>query len=312
MKHWVVIPTVGRKSLERLVFQILQDATTSHLEINILIALNGAVNLDFLAASNVQVLTVSKFPIGVAKTMNLALQQVSEGIVWTIADDEEWCAGKFRTDLQDFSDPDAPEILSPIAFFEDELGREIRPKNRIKKDEKILDYFYGSISLGRNPNYFSLSGAVARKQTWLKVKFPEGLLSREDTLYLVEQERLGTTFGHGSKPTVKISTDLKRAVRRDSDIEEVIRWGSEHLTPKQFLGLVGCGWCKPFVASRDTKKLMAMIKALVFLHKSRFSFSVRARAVGLLIIWSIFSLLPVNQLARIRQMVRYSHKRIEA
>ena len=312
MKYWVVIPTVGRSSLDLLISQIIDDAAKFQIEINVLIALNGSKNLKHLSSAQVQVVRISEIPIGVAKTMNSALKMLPDGLVWTIADDEEWCTGKFQSDLQDLAQDDAPEILSPIAYFRDELGVEIRPKTVIKPGEKILDYFYGKVSFRRNPNYFSLSGAVASKDTWTRVQFPEGLLSREDTLYLVEQEILGTTFGHASKPTVRITIDLVRAVERDSSVSEVINWANANLTDKQFLGLVGCAWCKPFVASRGTLKLLEMIIAVVSQKNSKFPISIRIRAIGLLAIWSLISLLPVTQLARIQQSIRKLHTWNEA
>lgn len=309
---WVVIPTIGRTNLELLISQILADASDSLIDVKILVALNGSKNLDSLSSTQVQVARISEIPIGVAKTMNAALRMIPSGLVWTIADDEEWCTGKFLSDLRDLSRDTAPDILSPIAFFQDELGIEIRPKTPIKPGEEILDYFYGKVSFGRNPNYFSLSGAVAEKETWTRVEFPEGLLSREDTLYLVEQERLGTTFGHASKPTVRIAIDLGRAVERDNNVSVVINWANSNLTDKQFIGLVGCAWCKPFVASRKTLKLLEMIIAISSQRNPKFSFSTRMKTIGLLVIWSLLSLLPINQIARIRQNILNSHKRNEA
>jgi hypothetical protein len=301
MKYRVVIPTIGRPSLDILIKQILADSEKARVDLEIVVAVNGSENLESLSSDRVKVLRISDKPIGVAKTMNLALSQISDGLVWTIADDEEWCLGKFESDLRDLAQEDAPEILSPIAYFTDEVGTGIRPRNRIQKNEEILDYFYGRISFGRNPNYFSLSGAVAQKSTWVRIKFPEDLKSREDTLYLVLQQRQGTIFGHASQPTVKINIELQRAVDRDKNIEEVIQWASVNLNSTQFKGFVGCAWCKPFVVSKDTRKLLEMFNSLLRGKKVNFSTSVRLETACLVLVWAIISCVPLSRLRLLRR-----------
>jgi hypothetical protein len=300
----VVIPTIGRPSLDVLVSQILMDAEISGIELEIIVALNGNANLNYLSSGKVRILIISETPIGVAKTMNLALSQIPEGLVWTIADDEEWCVGKFESDLSDLKMDKPPEILSPIAYFTDELGTEIRPRRSIARDEDILDYFYGRISMGRNPNYFSLSGAVATKSTWLRVKFPEDLKSREDTLYLVMQQKQGTSLGHASKPTVKINIELQRAVNRDDRIEDVIQWANRNLNQRQFRGFVGCAWCKPFVASRNPKKLLEMLKTLILGSEIHFSRWVRLETAFLVLTWAIISIVPLEKIKSVRTGLR--------
>lgn len=300
----VVIPTIGRSSLDVLVSQILMDTKISGIELEIIIALNGNANLNYLSSENVRILSISETPIGVAKTMNLALSQIPEGLVWTIADDEEWCLGKLESDLSDLRKVDSPEILSPVAYFTDELGTEIRPRRSITRNEDILDYFYGRISLGRNPNYFSLSGAVATKSTWLRVKFPEDLKSREDTLYLVMQQKEGTSLGHASRPTVRINIELQRAVNRDDKIEDVIQWANRNLNRKQFRGFVGCAWCKPFVVSRNPRKLLEMLKTLIFGREVRFSRIARLETALLVLIWTIISIVPLEKMKLVRRRLR--------
>ena len=261
MRKVVVIPTVGRDSINSLIQQIQSDAKSASLDIEIFIALNGTLEKSIVFSGNVSLLEISNIPIGVGETVNRALELVPESLVWTIADDEDWLIGKFSHDLMIMMGVNPPEILSPIAHVADELGMRIRPTKTIG-DENIIDYLYSNVHLGRNPRYFTLSGACASRDVWTRVAFPSNMQSREDTSYLKAQAELGTIFRHGGLPTVKVNTSLKRSANRDEDTDEAFFWAHKNLSKRQFVGFLGCSWPKPHVQTGNLLVIQKMIKKI--------------------------------------------------
>ena len=259
MKYMVVIPSLGRISLGDLVDQIKKDERDSGISVQIFVALNGSIPED-MNLNQVEILRISDKPVGVATAVNLALSQIEDGLVWTIADDETWLLGKFRADLLSISNLNSNSILLPSSVFNDEFGESIRPKIPLKSDEKILDYLYAHIHLGRNPRYISLSGACALRSTWRNVSFPEGKQTREDIEYLYLQERNGCHFIQSLDITVGINVELARGAKREQIALEAIGWANERLTDRQKIGFIGCAWVKPLVYSRNTVEMRKMKK----------------------------------------------------
>jgi len=259
MKYMVVIPSLGRISLGDLVDQIKKDERDSGISVQIFVALNGSIPED-MNLSQVEILRISDKPVGVATAVNSALSQIEDGLVWTIADDETWLPGKFRADLLAISNLNSNSILLPSSVFNDEFGESIRPKIPLKYDEKILDYLYAHIHLGRNPRYISLSGACALRSTWRNVSFPEGKQTREDIEYLYLQERNGCHFIQSLDITVGINVELARGAKREQIALEAIGWANERLTDRQKIGFIGCAWVKPLVYSRNTVEMRKMKK----------------------------------------------------
>lgn len=254
----MVIPTVGRDSLKKLIDQILSDAKSNSLDVMIFIALNGTLETQIFDSENLSVLKISKEPIGVGETVNRALALVPDSMVWTIADDEDWLPGKFNHDLSIMMANNPPEILSPIAYVTDETGMRVRPAQVIG-DEGIIDYLYSHIHFGKNPRYFTLSGACATRKVWMRVAFPSDMSSREDISYLKTQGELNTIFKHGQTPTVGINISLERSANRDQNCAEPLFWACKNLDTKQLVGFLGCSWPKPHVQTGNFQVIQEMI-----------------------------------------------------
>ena len=287
MRKVVIIPTVGRNSVNKLIQQIQTDAKYASLDIEIYVALNGTLEKPIAISENVSTLEISKTPIGVGETVNKALTLVPESLVWTIADDEDWLIGKFNHDIQIMLGPDSPDILSPIAYTEDELGKSVRPTKTIRA-ENVIDYLYANIHFGRNQRYFTLSGACANRDVWKRVAFPSNLQSREDTSYLKAQAELNTVFRHGEKPTVRINTSLKRSAYRDEDTADALFWALKNLTSRQFVGFLGCSWPKPHVLNGNFCVIQEMITKVIKINEV--SVIARTRTTLLLMYWLSISL----------------------
>lgn len=262
MKYMVIIPSLGRPSLGDLIEEIKRDEIHCGIRVEIYVALNGNLP-DGMHIDNVNLLNLSQEPIGVATAVNSALNIVPDGLIWTIADDETWKIGKFQSDLETIRDLAGQWILLPTSIFKDELGEAIRPRIPIKKGEAVLDYLYSHIHFWRNPRYISLSGACAERSTWLNVKFPETMQTREDIDYIYLQEMQGCQLVQSSEITVGINVKLERGANREQAASDALIWAEERLTKKQRVGFLGCAWVKPLVYSRNIAEMKKMKKLLV-------------------------------------------------
>lgn len=288
----VVIPTVGRQSLLKLVEEIIDDSKCAAIEVEIYVALNGVFNERTLLPEQVKILEISDKAIGVGRTMNEAVRMVPSGIVWTIADDENWLPGKFLHDLGIMNRDDAPDILSPIAILTDEVSSRIRPRKKIKNND-VASYLFSKFHFGANPTYLTLSGACAEKEVWLREQFPTDLLSREDIVYLLNQAKKLTTFSHGNVPTVKINISLERSAKRDTSNRDSIVWAKNNLNQNQISVFLGCIWPKPHVLTGNYKILLKMLaiqsKDVEISRKARVQISMS------LIYWTMVALVFVSR-----------------
>jgi|688.fasta_scaffold201263_1 hypothetical protein len=288
MRLVVVIPTIGRDSLKKLVEQILNDAKSNSLEVKIYIALNGTLETQIFDSENLSVLNISKVPIGVGETVNRALALVPDSMIWTIADDEDWLPGKFNHDLSIMMATNPPEILSPKAYVTDETGMRVRPA-KVIGDEEIIDYLYSHIHFGKNPRYFTLSGACATREVWMRAAFPSDMSSREDISYLKTQAELQTIFKHGQIPTVGINISLERSANRDQNCAEPLSWACENLDTKQLVGFLGCSWPKPHVQTGNFQVIQEMIRmALEIVEIPKLA---KLKVALLLSYWSVISII---------------------
>ena len=288
MKYTVLIPTLGRPSLFDLVQQIAIDRDISQLDVEIVVALNGE-SVAFLENQEITLLHLSNQPMGVGAAVNKALLQVDEGWVWTIADDENWLPGKFRSDLGHISKLPECSILMPTSNFVDEIGKSKRPRIPIGKGEKVFDYLYSHLHFARSPRYISLSGACALRKTWISAKFPESMQTREDIEYLALQEEIGCKFVHNEQVTVGINVLLSRGALREQNALEALKWAEMRLTEKQRVGFIGCSWVKPLVFSGNRSELRDML-VLINSGESSLSLLNRYKLHLLLRYWSIVSI----------------------
>lgn len=283
MKFSVIIPTVGRQSLVKLVEEIKRDSASSKIDIGIYIAKNGTLPRE-LDTDLLNILNYGSSPIGVGAAVNLALTEVPEGVVWTIADDENWLTGKIESDVEKFSRLEMNSILLPRSLFIDEIGTVVRPKVPLSDDEAILDYLYSHIHFGRNPRYVSLSGACAMKTTWDEVKFPENMKIREDIDYLYFQELRGCKLVQNDQVTVQINVELSRGALREQNAFEALEWANIRLNNNQRVGFLGCGWVKPLAYSGNIKAMSQMYRTLKF-KKNLLSYCDVLLVKSLLLYW---------------------------
>jgi hypothetical protein len=287
----VLIPTTGRSTLVALADSIMSDAAASGIRVRIVLALNGAV-LHLPTHRNIEIIELAKFPIGVSKAMNSALEKLSKCVVWTIADDEFWLPGKFKSDLETLQMVGWDAIILPRAIFVDQMGVVVRPRKPLQENQTVASYLFGKLHLGRNPSYISLSGAVALLDVWRKIRFPEDMSIREDIEYLIRHESKGTRLIHNPKTTVKIHVDLNRAHEREIEdgIDALLDWTRNRLLPRERRNFFAITWQKPLAATGDYSTILFNYRELRKGYWNEFSFFDRMCVSILAFYWFIFAL----------------------
>jgi len=286
MNLMILIPTLGRETLNVIISQILTDAQSARVDVTIYVGLNGIIDSNVHLPHNVRLLNISKTPIGVSECVNIALSMIPSGFLWTIADDDEWLLGKFACDVQFLKTLEMNNsVLLPRIILNDSAGKAIRPKVTIE-NQNVRDYLYGHISLRRNPRYVTMSGACAHTIFWSRVKFPT-MPVREDIVYLIEQEKLGTRFVQPQKPTVKINIDFNRGLARDMDIDAALEWQRAFLHRQHAIGFLGCAWPKPFAASGHPHQIRKMGQQITKENLEDLGF-LRRICIKLLLVYWIF------------------------
>lgn len=232
---------------------IQKDAESTGLDVTIYIGLNGILEADLSSFSSVHILHICDKPYGISNTLNRALEMIPVGLLWTIADDDDWLVGKFRSDLESLKSHSANTLLLPKCQYSDGYTTSVRPRRPIQ-DESILNYLYGHFSLWRNNRYITMSGACAEIDFWRRVKFPD-IGSREDVTYLIEQEKIGLEIRQSKTVTVRVNIHYRRTVIRDSEIEQTIGWALNFLNQRQLVRFLSSAYSKPFVESGNFQVL---------------------------------------------------------
>lgn len=264
----VLIATVGRPSLGDLCDSILEDATSSGVEVTIYVALNGHLKADVNTNdSRVKLIHVSELPCGVGKATNEAMAMLPDGWTWVIADDDFWHTGKFTNDLEFLShySPSVRLLLLPSVEFWDNFSKRIRPQKPLKANGSVLKYLYGHPAFLRNTRYITLSGSVAQTFVWNSYPFGNGAV-REDIDLLIEMQNGGVVLAHAPKVSVTIDARTVRGADRDPS-GPALAWALSHLSGMQFTWFIGTRWPKPFVWDGKTAEIQEMI-SLVSLDRT--------------------------------------------
>ena len=258
----VLIASVGRESLVTLCNSILTDSEGLDFRPRIFVALNGTEPLGLRELeTDVEVLKISSMPIGVGNAMNMGLEKVPDGLVWTIADDDDWLQGKLAYDAGLMADLGSECVLLPKVRYRDErsLVHTIRPRIAIQPGESVLSYLYGRPTFWRNPRFITLSGSVAERSVWQD--FPFGTAGvREDIDQLNEMQKSGIKLIVGEVVSVQINVALARGAQRDPS-SDAIEWSIKNLTQWESVWFLGTRWTKPRVSVGDSQGILDMIRA---------------------------------------------------
>lgn len=220
----ILIPSLGRPTLKKVIDQIIQDKGSFRLQIIVIAdgheAMASIRSISFLSREISLILNTRTK--GVSGSLNSGLKHASGEYLMIFSDDDEWLSGKIGTSIESIKG----KKNTCICFQVETLGKngltKVRPSYRPKSPIEPLLYCYGNSPFLNNPRYLSLTSFIAP----IGVKeyfFPEDLASREDIVWLHNVYRNGFDIIFAEGICAKVEIGYDRTSERDSD-PELARW----------------------------------------------------------------------------------------
>lgn len=220
----VIIPTVGRPSLERAIASV-EDQTPRPSSIVVIDDTpNGLCPGRLQEFHSVCVLRGPRR--GPAAARNVGLANVAES-TWVafLDDDDIWLPGKLSKQLEAaMTSPSA--IVSCASEVVGAAGRpRIRPSAFPTPSMDILDMFFGTWRLRGSPYYVSTASLLVPTSATTGVNFDETLRAREDIWWVHCLQKQGMPLLQLKEPLVKIfaADSSARGSRRDG-LEQQLDW----------------------------------------------------------------------------------------
>lgn len=269
----ILIPSLGRPTLKKVIEQIIQDKGSFRLQIIVIAdgyeALERIKNFSFLNPEISLILNTQTK--GVSGSLNFGLKHASGEYLMFFSDDDEWLSGKIRSSIESIRGKEN----TCICFQVETLGKrgltKVRPSFIPKSPIDPLLYCYGNSPFINNPRYLSLTSFIAPIDV-KKFSFPEDLTSREDVVWLQ------TVYANGFDIIIvegifaKVEIGYDRTSKRDSDTE-LARWlswleqNSPHLQPN----FLFCHFLRPYVVSTNiTMGLRVLYKNRIWRFRPSF------------------------------------------
>jgi glycosyltransferase involved in cell wall biosynthesis len=262
----IIIPSIGRLSLGRVLNQIFEDRNELKLQIIVIADGNDAMSrIQSFVDSNSQVeLFQNNRTKGVSGSLNTGLLRAEGKYVMFFSDDDHWLTGKLKTSVQAIQGTKSMCICLQVKTLSDKGKSIIRPSYIPMKPINPLIYCYGSKPRIVNTRYISLTSFIAP----IEVKnfmFPEYLTSREDIAWLqtLHQNDYEIIIKEGICAQVEIG--YERTSKRD-DSKELNLWLNwlEKNGPEIQSNFLFSHFLRPYVASANIfigLKVLGKVKA---------------------------------------------------
>ena len=220
----VIIPTLGRPTLKKVISEILRDSVD--LEIEIILVADGVeafskIELQNLSGKEIRIVSNARSK-GISGALNTGLESATGDFLMFFSDDDTWLNGKLKNALK-LVNPNQRTCVCLQTESVNQRGRNIiRPSKVPKVVINPVNYCYGSSPFVHNDRYISLTSFIA-PQSVKEIKFSEELNSREDIAWLQSLFRNG--FDIKIEPFVGAFVEIgyERTVKRDS-VEELKSW----------------------------------------------------------------------------------------
>jgi len=262
----IIIPSLGRPTLKKVIDQIIQDKGSFTIQIIVIADGHEAMarirNISFLNSEISLILNTRTK--GVSGSLNCSLKLASGEYLMIFSDDDEWLSGKISTSIEGIKG----KKNTCICFQVETLGKKeltkIRPSFIPKSPIDPLLYCYGNSPFINNPSYLSLTSFIAPIGV-KKYFFPEDLTSREDIVWLQTVFRNGFDVIVAEGICAKVVIGYDRTSIRDSDTE-LARWLSwlDQNSPHLQANFLFSHFLRPYVVSSN------ITMGLKVLYKNRF------------------------------------------
>ncbi len=292
-KLTIIIPSIGRVSVEKLLHMISKDSLLSKKSIRIIIALNG--HQEFKVVNpDVEICNLGADRIGFSEAVNRVINLVKTPFTCIVADDDVWLLGKLEHDLSCLIQNDV--VLASYNFV-DNLGAARRPRTLYNGDKRPSEFLFEKFSFFRSKRYISISGVALRTEILKRNHFDSTLFVREDIEWLDRIYDNGIQIRQSASATMGLNVDLGRAANREDSNSlrlwvDILAKNSGYSCVLNFLSGAAL---KPHVVMRNKKMIdLVTSAAAISLPKNMFRIYQLRR-----FLWICFGLL-VSQFRKFR------------
>jgi glycosyltransferase involved in cell wall biosynthesis len=190
----VIIPTLGRASIKRVIGEIVADSIGQ--EIRIIVVADGSQALEKIRAMSLEPLRVeillNQGIQGISGSFNTGLSRVQDGeFIFLFSDDDHWKIGKFDNLFTAITQYTTDKTIVISQVLKNKGGKNAFPKFGTDPIRCMMTFSYGHRVFIRNSHYVSLTAAILPSEARL-IKFREEYKLREDLMWL--QDLIGSGF----------------------------------------------------------------------------------------------------------------------
>lgn len=214
MRVSVVIPTIGRESLQRAVDSVLSQ---NNVEVDIIVV-DDSEEQDIIIKST-EVLKTGGGR-GVSYARNLGIGKSSNEFVAFMDDDDYWNSDHLEK-LIFFLNKNQLDIAISSAIICS--NQTVRPKIQLEAGRDPFELIYGRLHFGRSKGYLPTAGYLVKQELARDLKFNESLIDRENLDFLHRAFSLGARIAQSSVASLNIDYAPKASLSR-ANLESEIMW----------------------------------------------------------------------------------------
>lgn len=208
----VIIPTIGRDSLNPAIESILKQGDVIH-EV-IVVGSKPGLNLKFQSPKVYFVEATSFGSISNARNTGLMQLCSTSNFVGFCDDDDVWLENKVELQLRTMNLMGWDACLTSAYLEKASDKKSIRPSRPYLGEVSPLKFIYGLRD--RKKKYFPFPSLLCAVSVINTLRFDENLKEREDLQFLEDIYNLNLKMGQLAQPLVRITSDPSRSIQRVS------------------------------------------------------------------------------------------------
>ena len=266
----IVIASIGRNSLIRVIDQILDDKENFSLQIIVVADGNEAKDKieNLLFSSSIVEIIQNNRTKGVSGALNTGLQRAEGKYLMFFSDDDFWPRGKLKKSLNSIVGKEKTCVCFQVETVSKTGKKKTRPSHIPKGSIDPITYCYGGSPFLVNPHYISLTSFIAPIEV-KEILFPENLNSREDLVWLnFLHDKMYKIFFE-EEICARVEIGYERTSKRDNHIElkAWLQW-LERNKPSLQSNFLYSHFLRPYVVSGNIiAGIKVLVKVKVWRHK---------------------------------------------
>lgn len=222
----VIIPSIGRKSLQRAVFSALSQEP---IRTEVIICLNGpglrhTINVPRNYEDRITIIRDPKV-MNANMARNAGIRKATKKYVAFLDDDDYWLPEKLRTQLAEIHNLEHDRWLITSKYFDEHLSFKVLPKRVIQENESPIDYLFVRKSIRNMRVSLPTSSWIAPLSLFIRNPFDNELRLHQDWDWLIstldsEQIQVKTI----EKPLLVYSTEIKSNTNSRTNWKHSLEW----------------------------------------------------------------------------------------